>query len=296
MPGLLGKLPCQADFLRVNATGPLTHALHRWLEEGHEGLLAAKARLPEGPTAFVFGAPGEKEVLIGVLVPSVDKVGRAFPCAVFRACEATLAARELSALPFAFEPFLRGAAELLAAAPMLGSGELSSRLAVLDGPIDFSRGHQLRAQALGGPAAPLSALLGVEEGPPYYAVRTFLSACEADRAAMPSSARVTLDCPVSPALPAGFWLELARRLLRWSAGPPSLLWSSSRLLISLGPSPGGALLFLANPDHPSSRLWPLRTQKAAAVLSAKQGLLPAQREALERPEASLEQLSLALAP
>ncbi|HZA49507.1 MAG TPA: TagF domain-containing protein, partial [Myxococcaceae bacterium] len=48
-PSLLGKIPSQGDFVRVQISHPVAHAFHRWLEEGHEVVRRANAELSEAP-------------------------------------------------------------------------------------------------------------------------------------------------------------------------------------------------------------------------------------------------------
>src|SRR5262249_59524182 len=48
-PGLVGKIPAQGDFVRINAADRTALELVRWLEEAHELLRRTGSALPAGP-------------------------------------------------------------------------------------------------------------------------------------------------------------------------------------------------------------------------------------------------------
>ena len=60
-----------------------------------------------------------------------------------------------------------------------------------------------------------------------------------------------------------------------------------RLLVALGPAPSLMLAYLADPDHKSTRRWPLRTSSQAARAGALERLSPAKREVLVAVDAPL---------
>jgi hypothetical protein len=104
---------------------------------------------------------------------------------------------------------------------------------------------------------------------------------------------LTLDCPAPSAGLQIFWLELVLRHLNGEM--PSLFWSqaSGRLLIALGPAPSLMLAYLANPDHKSSRRWPLHTLSQTAHTNALEHLSPAQARVLASEETSLAEVLIA---
>jgi type VI secretion system protein ImpM len=295
---LLGKAPCQGDFIRWNAGDALSQAFHRWLEEAHEAVRRANARLPETPVGFVFTAPGGRQALVGTLAASSDRVGRAFPLAVYLSVNAASAAEQVSALPDSFRAFFAAGRQLLADAASLSLGDLESRLAAL---ASVSAGDAVGAEAqrrrvLASPAAPLLQRLqadGEPAGVPYYAFNTLLKACQAERGKEPSKPGVTLECPFPQPLGPFPWVELAKRQLRWRTAPPALFWHDGpapRAFVSIGTPGVSVLMHLAKPEHSSMKVWPLRTRQAAAVESARQALSPAQRKVLEDPGTTVEAL------
>ena len=65
------------------------------------------------------------------------------------------------------------------------------------------------------------------------------------------------------------------------------MWTQNRLLVALGPAPAQMLAFVANPEHKSSRYWPLRTNNPAANEKALAALSPAQTQLLAGGDVSL---------
>jgi type VI secretion system protein ImpM len=286
--GAFGKIPSQGDFLRVHVASPACAALGEWLHQGVEALKGAGAALPSGAASFVFHAAGMDEVLVGSLAPSADSVGRAFPLAVFGVVEAASVTSVYPILPAACGRFF-GATARLASAPPASAAELASRVQALPTPSaqEFSIAAQMRDETLAGARTTdfVERLFSAAPaGRQYYAFRTLVSACEPLRSHASARPSVTLDCPVSCDLDCLAWLELVRRLLSWPDAPPSLLWTAqhpSRLLVSLGPAQPSLLAFYAKADHGASSMWPLLTERADAIESAKTTLKPAHRRAVE---------------
>ncbi len=298
---LLGKLPAQADFIRVNAGSPLLGAFDRWLHESAEAVRGTGLPILRGPVHILFRAPGLPSVLLGTLVPSQDRVGRDFPLALVAAVPAVEAARRLSIVPAAYAPFFAASEDLLQEGRRLPAPEVARRMADLPLPDDASSAEQtlrvvLRRAQVGEWIARVfpSGLAGQH----FYGFGTVLRACEPLRQRESEALGVTLDCPVRAATDRWVWLELARRLLAWSEAPPALLWTDvpePRLLVSLGPTPTSMLRYLATREPEATRLWPLTTERPEAIESARLALRSRHREALERPHLSLEALLEAVA-
>jgi len=296
---MVGKAPCHADFLRVNAASALAVQLQHWLAEGVEAAHAARCALPSGTAFFLFTSAPEKTVLLGALAPSTDGVGRDFPLAVFTELPAPTAANQLAVLPTAFGPFLNEAATLLRDAAALDQAQLTERVRALPYPSSEALGRarrQLQGQWTTTRGAELLGPLmrpGEEPGGPYYALHTFRTACAGERHRTHGRANVVLECPLPPGLGPSAWLELATRLLRWPTTPPALLWSHAeepRLLLSLGALTPDLFLHLARPGQGSQRLWPLRTPRVAAIEQAARALTEHQRRLIDSPTTSLEEL------
>ncbi|WP_342374363.1 type VI secretion system-associated protein TagF [Myxococcus stipitatus] len=293
---LLGKAPCQGDFIRWNAADPVSQAFHRWLEESHEAVRRANTQLSSLPTGFVFTVPGGRQVLVGTLATSTDKVGRVFPLAVYVVIDAAGAAEHFASLPDSFRPFLAAGSQLLADAATLSVSDLEARVS---GLAAVSSGDSMGAEAqkrrvLGSPVAPLVQQFqadGAPAGAQYYAFNTFVKACQAEQGKEPSKPGVTLECPFPEALGPYGWLELARRQLRWRTLPPAMFWHlgpAPRLFLSIGTPGPAVLMHLAKPGHSSMKVWPLHTKQASAIESARNALSPPRRQALEDPSTTVE--------
>ncbi|MFY2557205.1 type VI secretion system-associated protein TagF [Corallococcus terminator] len=300
--GLLGKTPRQAEFIRFNASTPLALHLYGWMEAGVERARKARMDLPSEPAHFVFTAPGQKQALVGSMAPSMDSVGRAFPLAVFTEVPSASTASRFALTPEAYQPFLQAAGALSRAAAELDVPQLTERTTALPvpGPGDFSVAERLRDSVLS--EHHLADLLGpVTEGSPtggqYYALHTFLTACIGERGREQSAAGVVLDCPLTPRVGPVAWLELSSRLLRWPHQPPSFFWSEGdkpRLLLSLGSASPSVFLALAQPGRPGAQVWPLRTERPAAIDNARKGLTASARQVIDSPTTTLDQLLRAL--
>lgn len=300
--GLLGKTPRHAEFVRHHASSPLARYLLRWLEEATGRLHEARSPRPPSRASFVFTAPGEESVLVGVLEPSTDSVGRAFPLAVFQELPASSVVGRCALLPEGCQPFLRAGAELLSLAHTLELPQLLERADRLP-PVrtnDPRLAERLRDALLSKEhCAQLLQHVG-EARPPearYYALHTFLTACTGERHREQGVASVVLDCPFPAHLGPVAWLELATRLLGWSTLPPTFFWSEaehSRLLLCLGAAPPNLLLHLAQPTRSTPQLWPLHTERLVAMEHAKRALSPTQRQVIDSSSSTLEKLLRAL--
>ncbi|MBJ6765049.1 type VI secretion system-associated protein TagF [Myxococcaceae bacterium JPH2] len=301
--GLLGKTPRQAEFIRLHAATPLALRLHGWLEEGVERARRARVALPSQPVRFVFTLPGAKQVLVGLMAPSRDSVGRDFPLAVFAEVPSNVVAGRGALVPEGFRPFFQAATALVErAAEMEVTPLLEHATALpLPGPGDLGTAERLRVGALTGhgPAELLSPIVeGTPDGGRYYALHTFLTACAGERGREQSAATVGLDCPLSAKVGPVPWLELATRLLKWNTLPPAFFWSEGdapRLLLCLGAATPSYFLHLAQPSRPGAQVWPLRTERPAALAQARAALSATQRQVIDSPTTSLEHLLRALA-
>lgn len=306
--GLYGKIPAQGDFLRLNAASPVALAFDTWLQESIEMRRRASGDTPPPAFRFFFRSSGQRTALVGVSVPSVDKVGRRYPLTIFAALS-DLTSFPLAALPLAFAQFLDDAEALAQSAGQLDAAALSERAKALCVPTaDDMNNAALGAAGLcaRGAASDLQQeLFGAEAPMAFYGWRTFLAGCESARGQEPARPGITLVCPARTALARVACLALATRVLRWSY-PPSCFWNGShgtpdgRLLISASPPSVSLLGCLATGAPPvgSTKVWPLTTSVLTAVEEARQSLSPEARAAIEATSAgapaTVEQLLFAL--
>ena len=287
--GLYGKIPAERDFVRINAGDFQQAGMDQWFAQGIECLHTERIRLPDEAVHFLLVSPSG-ETFVGGFRPGEDAVGRNFPLVIAVRLEARQLIDALPLIPSVFGPYFEAATTVAEAGRGLSAVDLAAQ-------VDWLK--QTLAQT--APALPLDELLagssffelrvaigGLNEGS-AYALSTLATACEQAVTRPPESAKqtVTLECPTPTEGMRAFWLELIRRRLGAGASTPSLMWTASRMLVTLGPAPPQLLAFLANPEHKSQRYWPLRTSSAAANEKAVQALAPPQSQLLASGQASL---------
>jgi type VI secretion system ImpM family protein len=288
--GLYGKIPAERDFVRINA-GDFQHAgLDQWFQQGVECLHAERLVLPHEPVQFLLISPTTSDIFVGGFMPGEDAVGRHFPLVISVRLEAR---KLLAALPIfsqIFGPFFEAATTVAEAARGLSAQDLAAQVDWLKQTLEQNPpAYPLDELLAGSSFFELRVAIGSLNEGGGYALHTLVTACE-QAAAKPAESlkqTITLECPTPTDGMRAFWLELIRRRLGPNAGTPSLMWTSSRLLVALGPPPPQMLAFLANPEHKSQRYWPLRTNIAAANDKAVQALTPAQSQLLSSGQASL---------
>ncbi|MBL9039471.1 MAG: hypothetical protein JNG84_13210, partial [Archangium sp.] len=138
---------------------------------------------------------------------------------------------------------------------------------------------------------PLHALFA--EGPTlgghWYAVRTVLQACDVRRKV--AAGAPTLDVPLSAEFGVVPWLSLVTKG-NPGAPPPSMMWSSSRLFVGLGPLPVAVVQAFTGAALSSTKVWPLTTSQQTAVDGARAALRSVPE--LAKPETTFERILAAL--
>lgn len=109
-----GKLPCYGDYLRVNVSQPTARAVQELMLHGRQGQPAGESGSGEAGGCrdaaietrlrILFGLPGSRELLVGVLRPSRDSGGRHFPFAIFTYLTRRAYGRHYALLPLALAP------------------------------------------------------------------------------------------------------------------------------------------------------------------------------------------------
>lgn len=303
--GVFGKIPAAGDFVALNASAPVGLSFQRWLLEEYD-LLAAKHRsLPQWPIRFLFREGQTSPVILGVIGPSRDTVGRNFPLALWTYVDLPLAAQHFPYLPAAYGSFLDGAARLLVQASTLDPSSLFHHLCgfPLPGPQEMAEARDWTYEALN--ATPgltiLEALFGpVQFGMHFHGLHMFRTACQRVRDHDPGPAAVFLECPCADDLQLAFWLVLARNQLRWAAVAPTMFWNDPsspdhRLILGLGAPTQGSLQFVADPTVRAERLWPMRTTSQASITAGREAMSPAELRSFEPPAPTASSLLAALA-
>jgi hypothetical protein len=301
-PALLGKLPCQPDFVREGFRSPATDALDAFLVQAspllHQGVGVAQL-----PTLLLSQSlPKQAHGLLGVCGPSRDAAGRPFPAALVHALDQS----ELR--PLQSELFWRYSAFLHSAEALLGELATQTLAAARDALEELSLEHARPAQS----GAATAAISGVSNPPPPASlVRALQDGESADigedaqsyalyAIASAFAARhpgLTLDCPAHEPAQARLWLMLSARIADVTNSALCIMYAplAGRLLIAIDAWHPGALRAIADPGFSFDQLWPLATSQADARAHARSALAEA-GAALARPRtASVRELADQLA-
>ncbi|MCV6611439.1 MAG: type VI secretion system-associated protein TagF [Amphritea sp.] len=88
-PGFYGKMPCRGDFVSRGLPRGLVDGFDQWFQQGMHTARAMlgdqwQTRYSIAPIWRFFISPGvfDQHAWVGVFIPSVDKVGRQFPCLI----------------------------------------------------------------------------------------------------------------------------------------------------------------------------------------------------------------------
>jgi type VI secretion system protein ImpM len=256
---LLGKTPARADFIRIHHGAESALALDEWLQRNLEQLvLAGQRAAPQASFAFV--PQGSSEALVGLLAPSRDKAGRAFPVALFAAAPATVAVQTPGAIPLACAALLAPARALFAELAALDYDALKARVEALAAPAPaaYARASGEAAALMQdvAPAAWLQRLFAeAQDGAAGNALLALQAAADD-----PAPKALVLECPVQETVDAVFWLALAGRGARapvsffWTDPPADAPGGPSRLLLCLAPPPVHTLVHLAAPKPKPGKL------------------------------------------
>lgn len=289
-PALMGKLPCQPDFVREGFQGPATDALDAFLVQAtpplHQGVGVAQL-----PTLFVCQSlPRQAHSLVGVCAPSRDAAGRPFPVAVVHALPQAQLRAVQSDVFWCFDEFTQHAEALISKLGRLSLEEARAELSALP-PLAEEPAH--RSGTGLPPAAAFERGLASASEPDAqsYALYVVASAFAARHPGL------TLDFPAGDASQARLWLTLSARVAEATSSALCILYAPThgRLLISIDAWHPGLLCAAADPGFSFDQLWPLGTPQAEARAHARDALAQA-GPALARPRgAALRELADQLA-
>jgi type VI secretion system protein ImpM len=155
--GVFGKLPARGDFLAHRLPASFTEPWHGWLARGlADARLLLGERLSErwrvAPAWRFLLAPGlaGPTAAVGILVPSVDAVGRAFPLSLVRLDSEPIDPLALFAQPDRFDRL-----EAAARRALVPSLDLEAWLGGLDGadadPLPLMPARALPLRVAAGP-------------------------------------------------------------------------------------------------------------------------------------------------
>lgn len=280
-PALLGKLPCQPDFVREGFRGPATDALDAFLVQAtpllHQGVGVAQL-----PSLLVCQSlPRQAHSLIGLCAPSRDAAGRPFPVAVVHALPQAQLRAIQSDVFWRFPDFTQRAEALIAKLGRLtledARGELSALPTLADEPAGAS-GHGLPPPAAFERGLANGNEPSADPDEQSYALYVVASAFAARHPGL------TLDFPAHDASQARLWLTLSARVAEATSSALCILYAptAGRLLVAIDAWHPNLLRAVADPGFSFDQLWPLGTPQVEARAHAR-GALAQAGPALARP-------------
>lgn len=305
---VFGKTPRMGDFVRVGFPGPAGEFLEEWVQQGlasaeTKRALAWQQGYSSGSThAFVFRPPRgarSREVLAGVIRPSVDAVGRRFPLLAYATA---LAAPEVSwphVLPMALGDFFQAAATaIFDTDAVTNANEMRGALGTLAPPGLSQVEPSAREYHAWSTRSTLASVWSVVFGDanPYAAARAvhiIADALAPFRGEAMAATKLALRLPLGAGGVASalFWLDVVARLARTPMEVRTCFWSfdgtSGSALIQLGDTPASTLGELWAPDADSEYTCDLTVPVGPEAASSLHSLPPHVAEALQAPYVSV---------
>ena len=259
-----GKIPSYSEFLTPRTTREPDQSFDAWLDAGmglasHQYGSAWQESFETGDVqGFVWRAPGTSSdtLLVGLLFPSCDAVGRRYPLAVACGVPRRLVDQAPHVIPLAFGDFLERVHAASADFADLRPEDLTARIAALGPPSEDDVRRAIAdydAWCLATPVHEAWAAV-FEDGDPARSLpilHVLASVTESVRGVEQPSAGASLRLPLGRGGPASatLWLDIIHRLTRWTRTVPSAFWAVSEgsLVVALGDAPPGVLSALWYP-------------------------------------------------
>jgi type VI secretion system ImpM family protein len=314
--GAFGKLPSAHDFVRH---GPLEAEAQQFVDWVERGMAWAAQRYSTAwaqqyqtgaAQAFVFRPEREvaatRRVVVGLLQPSRDAIGRLFPWVTY----ATLPAATLLPAPHIvclltgrFLQAAHAASAQLQLAPA-GAG-VDAWLAQLSAPEPEQAASYVAEYDQWAQTASLEAVWSSVYGHPRSsevaaAVAAIVESVGPIRGQEPPPTRLSVRLPLGAGGPAAatLWLDLVRRAAQWTATVPTAFWSVARgslsVLIQLGSLTDRSLAELWMPDPNSDYICDLTVPASVNAAALVGRLPPSVAEVLARPRARVVELLTAV--
>jgi type VI secretion system ImpM family protein len=306
-----GKVPRMGDFVRVRANAEPTASFEGWIQEA---MAYGEAKRRDGwPAiyaqgaihAFVYRPPKKAKtpsVLAGVFRPSSDAVGRRFPLVVGAPLAEQTVAPGPHLLPLVLGDFFEQATSQLMTVDSVGSlEEFERHVGRVATPYLDDAGARNAEYSQWAHNTPLytvwSILYGDGNSPqPIHAISTITECLASFRGLevlnTPLSVRVPLGAGGVAA--AAFWIDVVRRIARWSATVPTFFLHfdgyTGSMLIQLGDTPPSSLLELFAPDPSSDHVCDLMGTATFDAERLLGRLPPAVAQVLRRADRPVNEL------
>lgn len=281
--GMFGKMPSFGDFVSVGTGTPGYQTFVRWLEDSNDAMAERGQSLGKDPMGFIIRHVDTGTLLVGILVGSVDSVGRTFPLGLFY--EVTHEGVCLAGLPQSMAMGLGRLASVARKARVRGHEEIKGLVRALELPTDKDLAIRTQAELHRLRIVKARVMLERVYGPDHashYATSVIQQACglAPERKA---SAPLVLEGRVRTDIELMFQLASVDGM---SGGtqPGAALWEvrRHRALFVLG-KPDRRLLALMASNAEADRLWPMWTDRKDVARKSRDGLPASCRELLDEP-------------
>ncbi len=279
--GMFGKVPAFGDFISVGTGTPAYRDFEQWLEQSNDAMAERGILMGKDPLGFMTRHPDSGRLQVGILVGSVDSVGRTFPLGMFYEVEPSGMA--LGGVPHAMAMELSRLASIARKARDHHHEEIKESVRALPVPTEETLTIRSSAQMhrLCIPKAKilLDRVFGGEDGA-CYGAEVILRACEL-APGRKHSTPLLLEAQVGTDIELMFLIE-AVDALSGGVQPGTVMWEvrSRRVVLVLG-KPDRYLLALMVGNGEADRLWPVRTDRAEVARRAREGLLDSVRELVD---------------
>lgn len=284
--GAFGKIPKAGDFVRAGFSNEVTRAFEEWL---HKSVLYAHEKhgsawkqpfVAGSMYAFAFRVPVAADrsgLIAGVLQPSQDSVGRAFPLAIYAMVDDATAKEQPAALPLQLGEFLDQAAALAMDVSTLDASMLDARVRSMPAPAlldDDGRAYRSWIHT-----TPIDQLLQTVFGHGWSdrSLRTLSAIADT---ALPLRGRDASTTQLALRLPVGslgvtttcVWLDIIRAMARSENRVLTSFWffdgHRGDLLVHLGRVHVSSMIELWMPDRRNDHVYDLRSADTVSHVSA----------------------------
>lgn len=262
---------------------PGSKAFSRWLEDSNDRMVSRGAELGKHPMGFLIRDGETDALLVGILVGSVDSVGRTFPLGLFY--EVGFEGTSVPGLPQALAMGLGKLASVARKARVRAHKEIVALARGLAMPSDKELGIRSVAEINRLRIVKARMMLDRVFGPEHaahYAASVILQGC-ALAPQRKASAPLVLEGRVRTDIELMFQLASIDAM---SGGqmPRAVLWDvrTRRALFVLG-QPDAWLLALMASGGEADRIWPLWTERKDIARKSRDELPDGCRELLDEP-------------
>lgn len=270
--GMFGKVPTFGDFISVGGGTPGYRKFERWLQDSNDVIVERGQALRPQPLGFLIRHEDTRSLLVGILVGSVDSVGRSFPLSLFY--EVDSEGVSLAGIPQAMGPDLARLAGVARKAANRDPNHVRQLVTSMQTSTDKDVAIRSHAQLNRLRIVPAQMMLQRAYGEgdmPHYGSEVILRACEL-AAERRSGTPLILEGRARTDVELMFLLA-SIEVMSGGEQPKAVLWEvrSRRALFVLG-DPDPRLLALMVSENEADRLWPMWTDRPEVATQSRQQL------------------------